>query len=94
VGPQLAQASSKLQAIGTIPADDQAYLAEHAKEVQQAQADSPKQWKHWWWICLLAQVAFLPFVFLMAGHWSPKKAAAEAAEHNKLVERELAALVE
>jgi ACS family D-galactonate transporter-like MFS transporter len=94
VGPQLAQASSKLQAIGTIPADDQAYLAEHAKEVQQAQADSPKQWKHWWWICLLAQVAFLPFVFLMAGHWSPKKAAAEAAEHDKLVERELAALVE
>ncbi|MEV6427215.1 MFS transporter [Nocardia sp. NPDC051463] len=92
VGPQLEQASAKLKAVGTIPVEDQAYLAEHATEVQQAQADSPSQWKRWWWICLIAQVAFLPFVFLMAGHWSPKKAAAEAEEHDKLVERELATL--
>ncbi|MFE7797958.1 MFS transporter [Nocardia sp. NPDC057440] len=92
VGPQLEQASAKLKAVGAIPAEDQAYLAEHATEVQQAQADSPSQWKRWWWICLIAQIAFLPFVFLMAGHWSPKKAAAEAAEHDELVERELATL--
>ncbi|WP_406232142.1 MFS transporter [Nocardia sp. NBC_01009] len=92
VGPQLEQASAKLKAVGTIPVEDQAYLAEHATEVQQAQADSPSQWKRWWWICLIAQVAFLPFVFLMAGHWSPKKAAAQAQEHDKLVERELATL--
>ncbi|MFQ6396580.1 MFS transporter [Nocardia sp. KC 131] len=92
VGPALAQAAAKLQAVGTIPADDQAYLAEHATEVQQAQADSPSQWKRWWWVCLIAQVAFLPFIFLMAGHWNPKKAAAEADEHDKIVERELATL--
>jgi ACS family D-galactonate transporter-like MFS transporter len=36
------------------------------------------------------QVAFLPFVFLMAGHWSPKKAAEEAKAHGEMVERELA----
>ncbi|WP_330249782.1 MFS transporter [Nocardia sp. NBC_00565] len=93
VGPKLAQATTQLQSVGTIPADDQAYLAAHAKEVQQAQADSPKQWERWWWICLAAQIVFLPFIFLMAGHWSPKKAAADANAHDELVERELAAIV-
>ncbi|WP_433711131.1 MFS transporter [Nocardia sp. CA-084685] len=93
VGPKLAQAATQLQSVGTIPADDQAYLAAHATEVQQAQADSPKQWERWWWICLAAQVVFLPFVFLMAGHWSPKKAAAQAKAHDELVERELAEIV-
>ncbi|KAA8880080.1 MFS transporter [Nocardia colli] len=92
VGPKLAQAGAQLQAVGTIPAEDQAYLAEHGKEVQQAKADSPQQWERWWWICLLGQVAFLPFVFLMAGHWNPKKAAAEAAAHDRLVQQELAEL--
>ncbi|NUS45472.1 MAG: MFS transporter, partial [Mycobacteriaceae bacterium] len=64
----------------------------HAADVQKAQVDSPKQWKNWWWICLGAQIAFLPFIFLMAGHWSPKKAAAAAAEHDKRVQEELATL--
>ncbi|MGY4102757.1 hypothetical protein ACW2Q0_24835 [Nocardia sp. R16R-3T] len=89
----MAQATPQLQsALGTIPADDRAYLAGDAKEVQQAQADSPKQWEHWWWICLGAQVVFLPSVSLMAGHWSPKKADAQAKAHDELVERELAAI--
>ncbi|WP_330256017.1 MFS transporter [Nocardia sp. NBC_00565] len=90
VGPKLEDAAARLQALGAIPADDQAFLAAHGKEVQQAAQDSPEQWKRWWWICLLAQIAFLPFVFLMAGHWSPKKAAQEAKEHDEMVARELA----
>lgn len=94
VGPKLTQATAQLQSVGTIPADDQAYLAAHATEVQQAAKDSPGQWKRWWWICLIAQVVFLPFVFLMSGHWSPKKAAAEAKAHDERVERELAAIKE
>lgn len=92
VGPKLNRARAQLETVGTIPAADQAYLAAHGKEVQQAKADSPQQWARWWWICLLAQVAFLPFVFLMAGHWSPKRAAAAAAEHDRVVQRELAEL--
>jgi ACS family D-galactonate transporter-like MFS transporter len=92
VGPKLTQATAQLQSVGTIPADDQAYLAEHATEVQQAAKDSPAQWKRWWWICLIAQVVFLPFVFLMSGNWNPKKAAADAKAHDDLVERELAAI--
>ncbi|MEV6258623.1 MFS transporter [Nocardia sp. NPDC051929] len=94
VGPELTQATAQLQSVGTIPADDQAYLAAHATEVLQAAKDSPGQWKRWWWICLIAQVVFLPFVFLMSGHWSPKKAAAEAKAHDERVERELAAIKE
>ncbi len=61
-------------------------------QVRQAAADSPVQWRQWWWICLIAQVLFLPFVFLMAGRWSPKRAAADAAEHDRRVSAELAAL--
>ncbi|MET8873037.1 MFS transporter [Nocardia sp. NPDC004604] len=94
VGPKLTQATAQLQSVGTIPVDDQAYLAAHATEVQQAAKDSPGQWKRWWWICLIAQVVFLPFVFLMSGHWSPKQAAAEAKAHDERVERELAAIKE
>lgn len=94
VGPQLAAASAQLKAVSAIPADDLAYLSAHGKDVQQAQADSAKQWKRWWWICLIAQVVFLPFVFLMSGHWSPKKAAEEAAQHDQAVRRELEELAE
>ncbi|GAB2533432.1 MFS transporter [Nocardia heshunensis] len=93
-GPALTAASAKLQAVSAMPADDLAYLSAHGQDVAQAQADSPKQWKRWWWICLIAQICFIPFVFIMAGHWSPKKAAAEAAEHDEAVQRELATLGE
>ncbi|WP_067688778.1 MFS transporter [Nocardia jejuensis] len=89
-GPQLTAASEQLKAVSAIPVEDREYLAAHGAEVQQAQVDSPKQWLRWWWICLIAQIAFLPFIFLMNGHWSPKKAAEEAAEHDAKVQRELA----
>ncbi|MBF6180158.1 MFS transporter [Nocardia otitidiscaviarum] len=89
VGPQLTEASAELQAVADIPEEDRDYLAEHGTEVQQARADSPEQWKTWWWICLAAQVIFIPFVFFMSGHWSPRRAAEEAAEHDERVRREL-----
>ncbi|WP_280359399.1 MFS transporter [Nocardia otitidiscaviarum] len=89
VGPQLSEASAELQAVADIPEEDRDYLAEHGTEVQQARADSPKQWETWWWICLVAQVVFIPFVFFMSGHWSPRRAAEEAAEHDARVRREL-----
>jgi hypothetical protein len=37
-------------------------------------------------------VLFLPFVFLMAGRWSPRKAREDAQLHQLAVDRELAAL--
>ena len=61
-------------------------------EVQKAQADAPHQWQTWWWVCVGGQILFLPFVFVMAGRWSPRKAREDEREHEALVQRELAAL--
>ncbi len=43
-------------------------------------------------ICFLAQLVFIPVVFVMAGHWNPRKARAAEREHERMVARELAQL--
>ena len=75
-----------------IPAGDLAYLAAHADEVTQAQRDNPHQWQTWWWVCVVAQLVLLPFVFLMTGRWSPRKAREDEAAHEQRVAEELARL--
>ncbi|MEU1167355.1 hypothetical protein ABZ372_46640 [Streptomyces sp. NPDC005921] len=67
-------------------------LQEHGAEVQKATKDGPGEWRTWWWICVGGQVLFLPFVFVMAGRWSPGKARMDAEAHQVAVNRELAAL--
>ncbi|MEV6865375.1 hypothetical protein AB0M44_30765 [Streptosporangium subroseum] len=67
-------------------------LVEHGAEVQKAAQEGPGQWQTWWWVCLGGQVVFLPFIFAMAGRWSPRRAREDAEEHQRAVERELAAL--
>lgn len=67
-------------------------LQEYGPEVQKASKDGPGEWRNWWWICVGGQVLFLPFVFVMAGRWSPKKAREDAEAHQLAVDRELAAL--
>ena len=87
-----AQAAVSLKSISTVPPADLAYLSANAAKVAQAAKDNPGQWQTWWWICFLGQLAFIPFVFLMAGHWKPRKARAEEEEHERMVQRELARL--
>ena len=87
-----AQAVARLKSISTVPPADLVYLSANAPKVAQAAKDAPGQWQTWWWICFLGQLAFIPFVFLMAGHWSPRKARAEEEEHERVVQRELARL--
>ncbi|MBW8486659.1 MFS transporter [Actinomadura parmotrematis] len=67
-------------------------LKEHGAEVTKASKDGPKQWQKWWWVCLGGQVVFLPFIFLLTGRWSPKRAREDAAEHQQAIDREIAAL--
>ncbi|MGW3094971.1 MFS transporter [Streptomyces sp. NPDC001102] len=67
-------------------------LREHGPQVQKASKDGPGEWRNWWWICVGGQVLFLPFVFVMAGRWSPKKAREDAEAHQLAVDRELATL--
>jgi MFS family permease len=75
-----------------IPADDLTFLAAHGTDVTKAQKDNPRQWQHWWWVCLASQALFIPFIFVMAGRWSPRKARQDEREHEQLVARELEAL--
>ncbi|MCD9880857.1 MFS transporter [Streptomyces guryensis] len=67
-------------------------LQEYGPQVQKASKDGPGEWRIWWWICVGGQVLFLPFVFVMAGRWSPRKAREDAEAHQIAVDRELAAL--
>jgi hypothetical protein len=75
-----------------VPVGDLAHLRAHLGEVQQAKADAPHQWQTWWWVCVAGQVLFVPFVFVMSGRWSPRRAREDEREHEALVARELAAL--
>ncbi|WP_018503140.1 MFS transporter [Parafrankia discariae] len=80
------------EAEAAIAPDDLAYLSEHGSDVAKAQEDNPGQWQNWWWVCVAGQVVFLPFVFVMAGRWSPRRAREDERAHEAMVERELAAL--
>ncbi|MFE8950403.1 MFS transporter [Streptomyces sp. NPDC007856] len=71
-----------------------ALLQRYGSQVKSAAAQGPEQWRTWWLICVAGQVIFLPFIFVMAGRWSPRKARDEAMEHQRAVDRELAALAE
>jgi hypothetical protein len=75
-----------------IPAEDLKYLSEHGTDVAKAAEDSPKQWQTWWWVCIAGQVVFLPFVFILTGRWSPRRAKQDEIEHERRVEQELAAM--
>jgi ACS family D-galactonate transporter-like MFS transporter len=91
-GPKVANASAQLVALGKVPAADLAYLQEHGADVARAQADSPHEWQRWWWVAFAGQIVFLPFIFLLTGRWSPRRAKRDAEEHEAAVARELAAL--
>jgi MFS family permease len=84
--------AARRQAASQVPAAELAYLSAHAADVAQAHNDNPRQWQTWWWICFAGQLVFLPFVFLMSGRWSPRRAREDEAAHEQLVERELARL--
>jgi MFS family permease len=68
---------------------DFALLGTLGAEVQKAQKESPGQWQDWFLICALGQLFFLPMVFVLKGHWSPRKARLEAEAHEAAVDAEL-----
>ncbi|MGH3389787.1 MAG: MFS transporter, partial [Actinomadura sp.] len=67
-------------------------LREHGPEVQKAATEGPGQWRNWWWVCVAGQIVFLPFIFVMTGRWSPRRAREDAEAHQRAIDRELAAL--
>jgi hypothetical protein len=49
-----------------------ALLAEKAPGVLRAQADSPGQWRIWFWICTIGALALCPLSLLLRGPWRPQ----------------------
>lgn len=85
-------AAARLGAVAKVPKEDLAFLGANAAKVQQAQKDNPGQWRTWWWICFAGQLCLLPASLLLTGRWSPRQARQDEAEHEALVQRELASL--
>ncbi|HEV2346017.1 MAG TPA: MFS transporter, partial [Actinocrinis sp.] len=69
-----------------------AVLSQYGPAVQQAAAQNPKEWQRWWWVCVGGEAVFIPFIFLMAGRWSPRKAREDVQAHEKLISEQLAEL--
>jgi MFS transporter, ACS family, D-galactonate transporter len=91
-GDKVKQSGARLQSVSKVPPADLAYLAANGDEVAQAQKDNPGQWKTWWWICFAGQLLFLPFILVLSGRWSPRKAREDEAEHERMVQAEMARL--
>ncbi|HWG01492.1 MAG TPA: MFS transporter [Trebonia sp.] len=87
-----AVATARLTAVASVPRADLTVMAEHGTAVAAAAAAAPGQWRNWWWVCVGGEVVFLPFILLMTGRWSPRKAREDAAEHERKVKEELVAL--
>jgi MFS family permease len=88
----MAPYGAQLTALSKVPPSAIAFLQAHGNQVQTAAAAAPGQWKNWWWVCVAGEALFLPFVFIMTGRWSPRKAKQDADEHEAKVQAELAAL--
>jgi len=69
-----------------------AVLGQFGPQVQQAAARNPKDWQNWFWVCVGGEVVFIPFIFLMAGRWSPRKARRDVEEHEQRIGEQLAQL--
>jgi hypothetical protein len=87
-------ATTRLVALSKVPQADLVFLGTHGKDVQAAAANAPGQWKAWWWVCVGGMVLFIPFIFVMTGRWSPRKAREDAEAHERKVQEELATLQE
>ena len=84
-----AKALQDLIAISKLPASATATLA-HAPAVQKAAAQTPGQWKDWYWICFGCMIFFVATVPLMRGRWSPAAAKRDEEAHEAMVQAELA----
>jgi MFS family permease len=72
------------------------YLVVHQNELNallNGVSESPKQWQHWFWVCVAGMVLFIPTIFLNRGRWSPARAKEDETKHAADVAEELRELV-
>jgi hypothetical protein len=84
--------SAELTALSKVPKPVLAYAQAHGAAVAKDAARTAGQWKTWYWICVAGIVFFILSVPLLRGRWSPAKARQDEAEHEAMVEAELAAM--
>jgi ACS family D-galactonate transporter-like MFS transporter len=89
---KIAPFSAQLTALSKVPKAATSYLQAHGAAVQKAAAQSPGQWKNWYWICFGGIVFFLLSIPLLRGRWKPSDAKKDELEHEAMVEAELAKL--
>ena len=84
--------SAQLTALSKVPPQVFPYLQAHGAAVQKAAADSPGQWKDWYWLCFGGAVFFLLTIPLLRGRWSPVAARRDEEAHEAITRAELAEL--
>jgi len=88
----MAPYSAQLTALSKVPPGVFPYLKAHATAVTTAAAQAPGQWRTWWWVCFGGMIFFLCSIPLLKGRWRTRDAKRDEAEHEALVEAELAKL--
>ena len=88
----MAPYTAQLTALSKIPPAVTAYLHAHAAAVTKAAAQTASQWKTWYWICFGGIIVFLLSIPLLRGRWRPRDARRDEAEHEAMVQAELAKL--
>jgi MFS family permease len=88
----IAPYTAQLAALSKVPPGVTAYLNAHGAAVTKAAAQTPGQWKTWYWICFGGIIFFLLSIPLLRGRWRPRDARRDEAEHEAMVQAELAKL--
>ena len=88
----MAPYSAQLTALSKVPPGVLAYVGAHGAAVSKAAAQTASQWKTWYWICFGGIIVFLLSIPLLRGRWRPSDAKRDEAEHEAMVDAELAKL--
>jgi MFS family permease len=88
----MAPYSAQLTALSKVPPGVFPYLTAHATAVTNAAAKTASQWKTWYWICFGGIIFFLLSIPLLRGRWRTRDAKRDEAEHEAMVQSELAKL--
>jgi len=88
----MAPYSAQLTALSKVPPGVIAYLNAHGAAVTKAAAQTASQWKTWYWICFGGIIVFLLSIPLLRGRWRTRDAKRDEAEHEAIVDAELAKL--
>jgi ACS family D-galactonate transporter-like MFS transporter len=84
--------SGELAALQKVPVPVQNFMAAHASDVVSAKDRTAGQWRTWYWVCFAGIVFFLFSIPLLRGRWLPRNAKRDEAEHEAMVQAELAKL--